>query len=72
MVADGTCTVHYGEDGRVHLDVHHIETRGSGGDDDVKNMICLCRKHHQMAGNGLISKKYMREILEERYGYDYT
>lgn len=29
-------------------EVHHITSRGAGGDDTVDNCIALCRLHHQM------------------------
>ncbi|MEM4204717.1 MAG: HNH endonuclease signature motif containing protein [Candidatus Methanomethylicaceae archaeon] len=49
------------------LDVHHIHTRGAGGDDDPMNLITLCRRHHDMAGTGLISKAELYIILSELY-----
>lgn len=53
------------------VDVHHIKTRGSGGDDVRENMICLCRKHHEDAHWGRITKDQLKKWLEERYGYEY-
>jgi hypothetical protein len=46
------------------LDVHHIKSRGSGGGDTLENTCCLCRKHHQLAHMGKISKKTLYELLE--------
>lgn len=33
--------------GVTPTDLHHIKTRGSGGSDDLFNLINLCRYHHQ-------------------------
>ena len=52
--------------GAMH--VHHIKTRGSGGDDVRSNLICLCAKHHDQAHRGFITKKELFDWLEERYG----
>jgi len=27
-------------------DVHHLTTRGAGGNDTLENLLVLCRKHH--------------------------
>ncbi len=73
---DGICMIglcrplQYGEccDG---FDVHHIGTRGSGGDDEPENMICLCRNHHNAAHAGRIPANVLRQILSERFDYHY-
>ncbi len=54
------------------IDAHHIQTRGSGGDDTLENLICLCRRHHNMAHYGLISRGKLREILQLYWNYSYT
>ncbi len=54
------------------FDVHHIDTRGSGGDDVPRNLICLCRKHHSAAHAGRITKGALRAVLQRFFGYDYT
>lgn len=33
---------------RANLDVHHIEYRSQGGNDDRHNLIALCRTHHDL------------------------
>lgn len=68
---DGYCLAGlFLKDGCVEgFDVHHIKTRGSGGDDDRTNMLCLCRKHHQDAHSGRITKQQLRDWLKELYGY---
>jgi hypothetical protein len=30
------------------VDVHHLHHRGHGGDHDVDNLLCLCRRHHRL------------------------
>lgn len=50
-------------------DVHHIDTRGSGGGDVPENMIELCRKHHNQAHTGQITKSQLKGWLKQRYGY---
>jgi len=56
----------------VGFDVHHIASRGSGGDDTLENMICLCRRHHNRAHNGRITRGKLREILYLYWKYDYS
>lgn len=53
------------------LDVHHISTRGAGGDDIPENLITCCRGHHDMAKTGKISQDVFRGILARYYGYKY-
>ena len=53
------------------LDVHHLRTRGSGGDDVPENMITLCRKHHTMAGDWIIPREELEELLHDWFGYDF-
>ena len=53
-------------------DVHHIDTRGSGGDDVLPNLICLCRKHHNAAHQGFITRGRLRSILALYWNYEYT
>lgn len=43
------------------LDIHHIKTRGSGGDDVEENMALLCRHHHDLMGARKISVETLRE-----------
>lgn len=40
---------------------HHIRTRGSGGDDDPRNLLALCTTHHNeihQLGNREFSERY--------------
>jgi hypothetical protein len=56
----------------VGVDIHHIASRGSGGDDTMENLICLCRKHHNLAHAGLITRGKLREILHLYWNYPFT
>lgn len=53
------------------LDVHHIHPRGAGGDDNIKNLITLCRKHHNKFHAGLEKKYVFYYVLHYFYGYTY-
>ncbi len=54
------------------FDVHHISSRGSGGDDTLENLICLCRRHHNLAHYGFLSRGKLRSILQMFWKYTYT
>ena len=48
--------------GGVLVDVHHISPRGMGGNpskDIIENLIGLCRKCHDLAEAGKISKEIL-------------
>lgn len=49
-----------------YVDPHHIKTRGSGGGDTDENVIGLCRKHHDAAHAGRISKPVLLAIVAGR------
>ena len=53
-----------GKPGIVH--VHHIKSKGSGGNDVRENLISLCVTCHDKAHRALISKEYLREIVGRR------
>jgi hypothetical protein len=53
------------------LDVHHIDTKGAGGDDVPENLITLCRKHHQQAQERKVSAGDLRKLLSDFFGYVY-
>ena len=48
----------YLNDDEMH--VHHIKTRGSGGDNTPSNLITLCGNCHDKAHRALISKDDLR------------
>jgi 5-methylcytosine-specific restriction endonuclease McrA len=58
--------------GKARTEVHHIHTRGAGGDDVPENLIGLCRECHNRvhAGNGLTPDD-LRRILRDKYGFVY-
>lgn len=48
--------------GSANVDVHHIKTRGSGGSDQLWNLMPLCRREHQeihKIGNIKFIEKYI-------------
>jgi hypothetical protein len=49
------------------FDVHHIQSKGSGGGDVEGNMICLCRRHHQDAHNHRIIREQLSSTLVRFY-----
>jgi hypothetical protein len=53
------------------VDAHHIQTKGSGGDDDLKNLICLCRRHHNEAHARRVTPEQLYAVLKRFYGYTY-
>lgn len=53
------------------LDPHHIVTRGAGGNDELTNLITLCRKHHDQAQAYKIPANDLRAVLTRFYGYRY-
>lgn len=56
---------------RQYLEVHHIKTRGSGGDDVPDNLIRLCWICHRKAHDGNLSKFFLKERARRReYGKD--
>lgn len=60
---------------RRGVDLHHVKTRKSGGNDDSDNLMPLCRKHHQevhQIGMGKMSVKYpsVKHWLIENKRYD--
>lgn len=48
-----------------------MKTRGSGGDDDLTNLITLCRRHHDLAQVHIITIQELHSIMKELYGYHY-
>ena len=48
--------------GKVATDCHHIVFRSQCGKDEVTNVVCLCRKHHE-AAHGENAKQYRDQFL---------
>jgi len=44
------------------VQVHHIKTRGSGGDDSPDNLIALCVECHSKAHSGQLTKQRLLEV----------
>ena len=44
------------------VDIHHIQPKGSGGSDQVQNIIALCRDCHTKAHAEKISKQELIDI----------
>jgi hypothetical protein len=47
--------------GSRSVDVHHIWGRGKGKD-VIENLAALCRRHHEFAHNGTVTKAEMQTI----------
>ena len=61
--------------GSTPSDPHHLTTTGSGGGDNVQNLVSLCRKHHteiHSIGMHKFSFKYPEflDVLEELERWD--
>lgn len=53
-------------DGQNIGHVHHIKSKGSGGDDIESNLIYLCYECHDKVHKGLIEKETLKEIVVRR------
>lgn len=50
------------------LEVHHIEKLTDApelGLDD-ENLVCLCKRHHELADDGKIDPDYLRDLARQR------
>lgn len=53
------------------VDIHHIEARGMGGtkkEEDINNLMALCRKCHEDYGDKSQFKDYLNQIHRLRLG----
>ena len=54
--------------GKSPSDLHHIKSRGAGGDDSLSNLLPLCRLHHieiHKIGRKTFALKYkIKKILD--------
>lgn len=54
--------------GRQLIDIHHIEPRSKFGtktkdkQDDILNLVGLCREHHEQAHTNILTKEQLWEI----------
>lgn len=53
------------------IDVHHIISKGVGGDDAPENLIALCRAHHNLTETRDIKPQQLQKLLSRIYGYRY-
>lgn len=58
-------------------EVHHIISRRYRGAWDIRNMISLCKEHHELCDKGAGAhthekRKMHLRLLREKYGYSYT
>lgn len=50
----------------MRVDIHHIEYRSHFGkktkhlQDDISNLIALCRIHHEQAHSNILTKEYLK------------
>ena len=47
-------------------EIHHVEPKGMGGTagkDVIENLIALCRNCHEKAHKSIISKDYLKNII---------
>lgn len=54
--------------GAVATDIHHIQRRGMGGSktaDRIENLIAVCRSCHEMYGDKVQHKDWLRDIHRE-------
>lgn len=50
------------EAGEPYLHVHHLEELSEGGDDDLKNVACLCPNCHYRVHHGQGGEEYNERI----------
>ncbi len=52
-----------------HVAIHHIVFRSHCGNDDERNLICLCPKHHDMAhADEKVWREKLLDMQKEIYG----
>ncbi len=44
------------------VDIHHIVPKSLGGEDVYKNLIAVCREHHNQCHNKTFSEKEVKKI----------
>ena len=44
------------------VDIHHINYKSRGGVDEIKNLMALCRYHHDLAHEEVLSQEHLQEI----------
>lgn len=59
--------------GQPAVDIHHIESKGMGGNpkaDCIENLVGLCRDCHNKAHAGDITKEVLFELIEANEGHN--
>ncbi len=51
---------------RGWTNMHHIKSKGSGGNDTKENLIELCGECHRKVHDGIIKKEELRKIVKRR------
>lgn len=56
--------------GKPAIDVHHIVFRSQLGKDELNNVVCLCRYHHDLAHDekAKMWRLYFKNYLLTHYG----
>lgn len=49
-----------------YTNIHHIKSKGSGGNDTKDNLIELCGSCHRKVHDGIIKKQELLEIIKHR------
>jgi 5-methylcytosine-specific restriction endonuclease McrA len=55
--------------GTTAQDIHHIEPKGMGGRpnaDTPDNLIALCRSCHEKAHANILTKEYLKQLINEQ------
>ena len=48
------------------VDIHHIKYKSQGGQDEINNLIGLCRKDHELAHARKLTPEDLFEIINNR------
>ena len=59
----------------IHIDYHHVKSRGAGGCDGKHNLMPLCRRHHvqihKLGLNNMVSNYSKIRLFLYTHGYEY-
>jgi len=47
------------------VDIHHIKYKSRGGQDEIKNLMALCRSCHAKAHNEALKESELKQIHDE-------
>jgi hypothetical protein len=54
-------------DGTRAVDIHHIKFKSHGGTDEPRNLIALCREHHDEAHDDKNFNKQLKDMKDEEF-----